>query len=277
MTTMIELAKRAWQTLRTHKYMWLFGFFAAAGTGSGAQASGSNGAAGAAGDLPSWLIPVLIAASLAAIAASLAHVISEGALIEVVKRSQQDQPHDLRTGFRTGLSCFWRVLGLKVIVVLVAIVIMGAAATPGVLAAIGMFPTWAGAVASILLGLPAVPVLLTVYFIYKYALRFAVLEDAGVMAAVNRARGFLHGRIVYSLKLLVTDGLGRAVASSVGAAVVLVVGGSVGLLVYAAAGLVPALVVGGVLAAPVALALTGIIGTYQSAIWTIGYLEERSI
>jgi hypothetical protein len=45
--------------------------------------------------------------------------------------------------------------------------------------------------------------------------------------------------------------------------------------VYLLWGLVPALVAGGVLALPVALAVTGAIGVFRSSVWTLHFMEAR--
>ena len=44
---------------------------------------------------------------------------------------------------------------------------------------------------------------------------------------------------------------------------------------YLAGGVVPAAVVGGLLLVPALLVLAGALGTYRSALWTLGYLAEQ--
>jgi hypothetical protein len=115
---------------------------------------------------------------------------------------------------------------------------------------------------------------LTGYLAYEYALRFAVLEGAPAVDAFRAALSFLHGRLVPSIVLMVTSSASAIVAGLAGL-VVAIPGALVGVAVYFAAGLVPAIVAGAVLFVPLLVPIIGALGTFRSAVWTIGFLDAR--
>jgi hypothetical protein len=141
------------------------------------------------------------------------------------------------------------------------------------LLALGLIP-W---MAALLLALPAVlvavPWLLTLYVIYAFALRIAVLENRHAVDAMHKARLFLHGRVLAGLKLLGAMALGHVGVGLAGILALLPVAALAG-AVYFTAGMVPAMVVGGLLALPIAFAMAGTLGAYRSSVWTVGYIEE---
>ncbi len=270
----IRIAKEALSTAWNHKYLWLFGFFVAGASGGGGGQGGAP-TAGGAGVVPDWVFLLLAGGAVLGLVALTMYIISEGALIEGVVKVREGEEFSIRAGFRSGLSHFWRVLGVKVLMLLAFVVSIGAAAAPAVLGKLGIIPLWLGVSITVPLALVAVPLVLTLYFIYTYALRITVLERQPVMAAIREAKEFLHGKLASSLKLLVAGGLGSVAAGLVGVLIVvpaLALGG----LGYVAGGVIPAVTAGAALALPVAVAIAGALGTYRSSVWTLGFLEARA-
>lgn len=263
-----RIAVESVRTLWAHKHLWFFGFFVAGGAGGSYVGDGG-------GDAPAWLWVAVAAAVALAACALFLHVVSESALIDGVRRLRVGEVHAVGRGFRTGLRFFAPILTVKLLAITAGLVCVGLAAAPAVLGATGVIPLWLGLGLTVLLLLPAVPLLLTVYFVYEYALRFVVLESRGAMDALAASRRFVRGRIAGSLKLLVVDAIGQVAAGLVGGVAALVAL-AIGFVVYLAAGLVPALIVGGSLLLPVAVAVAGARGTFRSSLWTIGWLDERA-
>ena len=85
---------------------------------------------------------------------------------------------------------------------------------------------------------------------------------------------FLRGRLSLALKLLVIDGVARAVSGVIGLPIALFAFG-IGFAVYAMAGIVPALIAGGLIMLPVLVVTTSAHGTFRSSLWTHGVLDER--
>ena len=265
----ISVMKKAWRAVRTHKTLWLFGLFAAAGSVSvniGEEQSAILGA---------WLWLILAAAALLALVLGVVHVVSEAALIEGVHRAwARAQPLTVRDGIRTGLRQFWRVLAIKVLVVLAMGLAGGLVALPAGLAVASVIPVLVGVLLTVFVAVVAVPVMLTVHFAGKYALRCAVIEDEAIAGALRGGIDFVHGRIGDSLGLMAVEILGNLAAGMAGG-VAAAIAAVIGLLVYLALGLVAGVIVGAVLVAPVAIAITGALGAYRSGVWTVGYLEGR--
>jgi hypothetical protein len=123
-----------------------------------------------------------------------------------------------------------------------------------------------------LLALPAIPWLLTLYFVRQYALRIAVLERCGTMESLRGSWDHLHGRIAQSLALFGVSLVGVLV-SSLAMIAFLIPAALIGGGVYLVAGLLPAIIAGTALMIPGALCALGFQGTYRSGVWTLGYLE----
>jgi hypothetical protein len=287
-------------TLR-NRALWVFGFFVAAGGGASGSAdtSGSSQdvAAGASAgtdatqELPGALAGLattaaslgeLVAANLPLVmggAAALGlgvlalHVLSEGALIEGVTRLHRDpaERFTLRRGFRLGLDHFGAVLGIKVLAMLLGLLLASVAAAPFVLAGLGVLPVAAAVAIGLPLAVLAIPAGITLYLVYALGLRVAVLENRRVVDAMHRARRLLHGRLLDGLKLLLTVGLGRIASQLLVIPVVLPVLALAG-LGWLVGGLVGAVVAVVTVAVPLALLLAALLGTWQSSVWSLGYL-----
>jgi hypothetical protein len=267
----LRIAKDALETTWKQKRLWLYGFFVAAGGGGG----GANFSEG--DSIPAWVIALIAVASVLGLAALFMHIISESALISAVAASRAGTPQPLRVGFRIGAALFARMLAVKALALLGALLTIAVIVAPVVLAVLELISLWVGVPITAVLALAAVPWLLTLYFIYEYAMRFVVLEGRTPFDALDRARAFLRGRLETTLQLLIADGIGRALAAAVGGFAVVVIGGVIGGAVYLISGHVLAAVIAGAVAvAPIAIADACVLGTYRSSIWTLGFLAARS-
>jgi hypothetical protein len=293
-------------TLRQPR-LWLFGLFAAAG--GGASASGESGSQAAHGDpataaastaesmqeLPASLagpltqvaelgaqvgevvaanLPLVIgAAALAGLGMVALHIVAEGALIEGVSRKHRDAqaPFTLRGGFRLGWSHFGAVLGVKALALALGMALASLVALPFVLTGLELLPLAAGLALGLPLAAVAIPLGVSLYLVYALGLRVAVLENRRVVDALRRARRLLHGHLLDGIKLLLTVGIGKAAAQFIAlpvvVPVVLVVG--LGWLLGGFLGALSALILAAV---PLALVGAALLGTWQSSVWTLGYL-----
>ena len=272
----LQVAKNSLRTLWNHKYLWVFGLFAAAGAGGGGGTPGQSAATGHAEALPPWVIPVIVGATVLAVFVAIAHVVSEGALIDSVHREHKQETHTASSAFRAGIRHFWRMLGLKLLLGLVYVSSALLLVVAPVLSAMKLIPLWAGLGVTLPLAVVAVPWFLTLYFVYVFAMRYVVVEERSVTSAIRGAHRFLHGRLVKAIELLLVEAVGRMACTTVGVVAILIVGGLVGGALYLAAGLLPALVALGVVAAPAALVVGGVTGAFSSSVWTHGFLEERA-
>lgn len=274
----MEVAREALKTIWTHKSMWLFGFFvAAAGAGGAGRAGGKVGPPSGlpAQDMPSWVFALIAVALVLGVVGMLLHVISDAALIDGVRRSRATQPVTIAEGFRSGFANFGRMVRVKLIGLGLGLGCAVVLAVPAVLRLTGLIPTWAMVVLLVPLIVVAVPVVLSIFFLNAYALRIAMLESKGAVVAYGEARRYLSGRILDSVQLLIVSFLGQ-IGGGMIMGLALLPAAMIGGLVYLAAGLVPALVAGGVIAVPLLATVLGATGAFQSAVWTVGYLEGRA-
>jgi hypothetical protein len=275
----VKIAKSAVHTIWTHKSLWLFGFFVAAGAGTGATRGTGVGkpplSIEGAHATPAWVFALIAVGVVLALVGLLVNVVSDAALIDGVRRSRASEPVTVRRGFHAGWASFGRLLRLKALVLAMYLGASLLLATPAGLHLLGAVPKVAMEVATLVLALAAVPVLLTLLLASKYAVRICALEGKGAVQSLGEARGFLSGRIRDSLQLLLVT-VGGQLAGAAAGLVVALPAAAIGVAVYFLAGLLPAVIIGGVLAVPFITAIIGATGAFQSATWTLAYLEGRA-
>jgi hypothetical protein len=269
--SVVEIVKQSLQIARTHKSLWLFAFVVGLGTGGGrGGAGGGGGGSSGAQGLP---VAAIVAAVLVVlIAAVVIRLVSEGALIEGVKRARRHESLSLREGFRVGWANWGVLLRIAAIYLVATIVSILVLAAPCFLAVqlLGRGVLVPLAIATLIV---AVPWLVTLYAMQALASRIAVLENRHALDAIRKARLFLHGRMRHVLKLMVAALVGTLFVLAIGALVI----GPVVLLLVAAAkllGTAPAAVIGTLALVPAVFVLVAFIGTVQSAAWTLGYLAD---
>lgn len=296
-----DIAKRSLVTVWTHKKLWLFGLFVAGtGGGSGGGSSGASPAAVAplaaegtavaegaplaetvgrlardAESFPGWLPWAIAAGVVFLLAVIVCHILSEGALIDGVRRDREKRRVSIGDGLRAGATYFGSILAVKA-----ALLGLGLLAALPLIAAVvaGASEVVAGRLAAALMVLVAIPTLaalLSIYVIYEVAQRMVVLDARSALDAIRWGRRFVHGRLALCLKLLIwsfVGQLGGGLAALVAAIPGVVVGGAVFLL----AGLGPAFIAGTVVSLPLFLAAIGASGCFRSAIWTHALLTARA-
>jgi hypothetical protein len=267
----LAIAREALGLAWRNKRLWVFGIFVAAASSGGAPGAPGGGSGG----LPAWALALAGGAVVLGAGALWMHVLSEGALIEGVRRARGGAPVEARQGFGYGRGCFGRVLQLKLAALGAITAATLVLAAPALLAWRQVLPAPAVVTLSATIIVMAVPWLLTGYFVYAYALRFAVLDGLGAWDAVRAAWRYLPGRVLESLKLLALAFAGQLGAGIAGA-VAVAPGVGLGALVFLSTGsAVAAVVAGCALALPPALAVAGALGTFRSAVWTLGFLDGR--
>jgi hypothetical protein len=274
MDTILPIAGEALRTLWRDKRLWFFGFFVAAGAGGGGVQLQTPAHGAQLAGVSALLVAALVAGGVVGLVALALHVVSEGALIRQVFEGRAGARPTMADGWRAGLGSAWRVLGVKLLVVLLSALAVGVGAVPVALGVAKLLPTWLGVALGVPLIVVAIPIIITLYLVHEVALRMVVLEGRGVLDALRGGRDFLRGRLAYVLSLVVVDGVVGA-ASGVVVLPFVMLALPVGVAVYAAFGLVPAVVTAAALLAPVAMALVGARGAFRSTLWTLSFLEER--
>lgn len=266
----VTIVKDALSTLRHHPRLWVFGFFVAAGGGTGVRLSRDGGPAA------EWIVPLAVAALAVAALVSAVNVVCEAALIDGVRTARRGEGYAIGAGMRAGVSAFWRIVGVKLAAFVTQVLTVGAMALPIGAVVLAGGPVWAGALGTAALALTLLPWLLSVYFVYEWALRIVVVEGRGVRAAIGEGFRFLEGRVLLSLQIAVAAGLGQFAAGAVGLLFALPVAAVAGLVFWLVGPIAAAITFGSVMA-PIAICLVAALGTYRSSVWTHGYLRGRAL
>jgi hypothetical protein len=295
-----DLLSEAFRLTWRNRYLWFFGFFIAGGGGSfnfPANFGGEevrNPFGPVAGPLQ-WIsdnlvlfltviISVIVVLALIFLVLS---IISHGALAESVAALHRGETRGFGPAFRVGTTNFWRVLGLKVLFFLIALGLILVIFLPvvlGALAAFSLTDSTGLRVLAVVLGVLFVFVALIVVF-----LPFAIVNQFGLRElVVSRRRitesiagGFRLFRrnigrslLVWLIQLAVMLGLGIAVLVALVILGAILLGPAIALFAtdHATAGVVAG-VVGGVLFLVPVFVISGAIGAFNHAYWTLAYLR----
>jgi hypothetical protein len=274
----LEMIKAGLRIARSSKSLWLYGFF----VGLGAMANnGSKNHMPWSPVLPhaftgGTVLPAILALTLVG-AGVFIYFVSEGALIEGVRRLRGDKPPTVREGWHDGVA-HWAVLfRIAIIFFTTSVGSLVFLAAPALIALKASNTALAIALA-IPGALIAVPCLVTLYMWQAFAARIAVIENRHTGDAIGKARLFLHGRVLYGLKLIVAALLGRVIvmlagAIGLGTAALLVIGV---LKIFGVTQVaIPVIALGATTLLPIAFVVIAISGTTLSSIWTIGYLTPE--
>ena len=295
-----DLLSEAFRLTWRNRYLWFFGFFIAGGGGSfnfPANFGGEevrNPFGPVAGPLQ-WIsdnlvlfltvvISVIVVLALIFLVLSM---ISQGALAESVAALHRGETRSFGSAFRVGTTNFWRVFGLKVLFFLIALGLILVIFLPvvlGALAAFSLTDSTGLRVLAVVLGVLFVLVALVVVF-----LPFAIVNQFGLRElVVSRRRitesiagGFRLFRrnigrslLVWLIQLAVMLGLGIAVLVALVIFGAILLGPAIALFAtdHATAGVVAG-VVGGVLFLVPVFVISGAIGAFNHAYWTLAYLR----
>lgn len=289
--------KRAWQIIWKFKVLWIFGILASCGqaSNSGGQNSGyrysfSGNDVNLSPRIEQFFnqlnpaivalliaIAIIVALFLIVIAILLGTVGRVGLIRGTVKAEQGAEKLTFGELWREGLSYFWRVFGLNLligIIIFLAVVILAILAVVFTIGTLGLFVLCLLPIICVL-----IPVVWAISVIIEQANVALVVENLGIMDAINRGwqvvRNNIGSMIVMSLILF----LG---VSLIGGAII----GLPLLIVLApmAAGYVSGTneairngwLVSGLfflVYLPILIVLSGILRAYTSSAWTLTYLR----
>jgi hypothetical protein len=291
-----KIAKRALEITWRHRALWLFGFLLAL-FGGGAGGGGAQGLQYRIDQSelarPEWALGlalfVLVVVFVLCVLAVVLNNVSRGALIGMVCEVEETGDTSVRSGWRSGSSRLWSLIGIDLITVIPAVIaamaLMALALAPLLLAlAQRSALTARGILLTVVLGLAVVLVLIVagtaLGIVREFAYRQCVLEGKGVWGSIREAYRMVRANLQHAAVMwLVLFGIDLA-ASVVALPLALVgfgLAGGAGAAVYAATQSgASAIVVGLMLAVPVLLVMAVVGGVYlafRSAAWTLAYGE----
>jgi hypothetical protein len=295
-----DLLSEAFRLTWRNRFLWFFGFFVAGGGGTfnfpanfgGQEMQDPFGPdAGPmdwiADNLVLFLTAVISVVVVLALIFLVLSMISHGALAESVAALHRGETRGFGSAFRTGTANFWRVLGLKVLFFLIALGLALLIFLPvvlGGLAAFSLTDSTGLRVLAVVLGVIFVFVALVVVFlpfaiINQYALRELVVSRRRIMESIAGGFGLFRRNIgrsllVWLIQLAVMLGLGIAMLVVLVIFGAILLGPAIALFAteHATAGVVAG-VVGGILFLVPVFVISGAVGAFNHAYWTLAYLR----
>jgi hypothetical protein len=290
---------RAWEITWRYKILWILGFLAALGEGTGGLNSsyrfGSQDFQN--GTLPNFNMPALASglivgfaclAFIIGIALFVISTMARGGLIAAAAQVEDDGNTTLGSAWAVGQRRFWTLFGIGVLMVLPILLIV-------LLAVIGIFMVAGGAILSgnrgenaagpVIAGLFAcicplicvaviAGIVLTV--LRLFAERAAILEGLGWTAAVGRGwqvmRQNLGNTLILWIIFLVLGLIIGAIAAAISLPIVAPLAIFVGNNGLSNAALIPICGLG-LIATLIAAIVGAILNTFTSATWTLAYRQ----
>lgn len=300
-----KILKRAYEIVIKNKYLWLLGLLAGGGGislyngGSGFSGldqenifkGGEDISVNRASDLAGKvlgdytgitsdiLMAIVIAVLIFAIIMIYLSITAKGAILSAVDEIDADKKVALGEAWRSGKKYFWRLFWLSVITSL--IVFVPIAVVVGVSVALYLSGLKVTAVIiGVLFALVFVIGLIYLSLFYPYAERMLVLENISTTQSLKDGVAFFNKNwkeavIMYLVMIAVNIGI-SFVLLIVGSIIVIVLG-LLGVAIYYASHVlvwIYAVPVGLVLIA-ILLIISGIIASYNSAVYTLTYKEIK--
>jgi hypothetical protein len=293
-----DIIRDAFRITWRNRFLWFFGFFAAGSGGVSNLFNVPSNFQRAPGDLagvPRWvsenLVAALVVVGILALVLVLLFIvlslISSGGLAESVAAMDGGEGRRFSSTWRAGIANFWRVLAQAVLLFLIGLGLLLLIALVAVLPIVLTFALTdsVGARVSVsgLFGLLGVLLLILVYvpltIIGQYALRELVVDRERIAYSIAAGYGLFRRNIGRSLLVWIIS-----IALSIGIGIALVVflllvglvlflpSIALGFAEYATAAVVAG-VVAGVILLPIFLVISGALGAFSHAYWTLAYLR----
>jgi hypothetical protein len=292
-----DIIRDAFRISWRNKFLWFFGFFAAGSSGvtnffnvpTNFQGAGDMSGAGRwiNDNVVAALVIVGIVVLVLVLLFIVLSLISAGGLTESVAAIDGGEQRRFFSTWRAGTANFWRVLlqaillfliGLGLLVLLLLVAVLPIALTFALTEAVG-----ARVAVAVLFGLLGVLLLVLVYvplsIIGQYALRGLVVDRERVARSIAAGYALFRRNIGRSLLVWII-----AVALSIGIGIaMLIVLLLAGFLLFLptillafneyATAAVATGVVAGLILLPILLVLSGAVGAFSHAYWTLAYLR----
>ena len=292
-----DIIRDAFRITWRNKFLWFFGFFAAGGGGGSnffnfpSNFEGTGDMSGAGQWLNNNVVAVLVIVGIVVLVLVVLFIvlslISAGGLTESVAAIDAGERRRFSTTWRAGTANFWRVLlqvilffliglGLLLLLLLVAGLPIGLtfALTEAVGARIAVAVLF-GVLGLLLLVLVFIPLSI----IGQYALRELVVDRERVARSIAAGYGLFRRNVGRSLLVWIIA-IAINIAIGIAMLIVLLIAGLILFLPtiilafneYATAAVATG-VIAGLIFLPILLVLSGAVGTFSHAYWTLAYLR----
>lgn len=289
-----DIIRKAAKITFKHKFLWLFGFFAASSYSSLNlyNYSGSDINKIYQGDPQKifdnissylserWILFAVVGGIilLLLLIFAILNFISQGALIGCVNHIDLKKKTGIGHGFQTGGKHFFRILGIGFLgglAVVIALLVLGAP-----IAMLFAYQLFGRALILLLIGLIIfIPLSIVVHFITTFGKRYAVIHDMKILNAMKMAFNLFVKNIGASILmglLLFIIGMAAAIALLIAIFIVAIPFIALGFIAYAALkfiGILLVIIIGAVVLIALSVVYSAIISTYQSCVWTLFFKE----
>lgn len=293
-----DIIRDAFRITWRNKFLWFFGFFAAGSSGgtnffnvvpSNFQGAGDMSGAGRwiNDNLVAALVIVGIVVLVLVLLFIVLSLISAGGLTESVAAIDGGERRRFSSTWRAGTANFWRVLGQAILLFLIGLglllLLLLVAALPIALTFALTQSVGARVVVAVLFGVLGVLLLVLAFIplsiVGQYALRELVVDRERVARSIAAGYGLFRrnvGRslLVWLISVALSIGIGIALL------IVLLLTGFILFLPtiilvfneYTSAAVATG-VIAGLILLPILLVLSGAVGTFSHAYWTLAYLR----
>lgn len=297
-----EIISSAVRLTWRNQFLWFFGFFAGASTSFNFPGGGGDFGNGGMGGFPAplrgiaawiqdnlalFLTVVITLGVLIVVVGIVLSMISQGALAESVAALDRGEERRFGSAWRAGTANFWRVLGLKVLFLIISIGVSLILTLVLVAPTVGIFfatESVAARVIAVVFAVLAGLALLVLIFlplavIGQWALRRLVVDRDRIWESIKSGYGLFRRNIGRSLLIWLIQ-LGLMLGAGIVMLIAIIL---LGLLLvgpafllanadYTAAAIAVGAIGGAVLLA-VFFVLSAILGTFNSSYWTLAYLR----
>lgn len=298
-----NLVKRPFEIVARRPYLWLLGFLAGgatafnfSGNGPGhGQHTGSGEYSGLSSavlqaiwnDNWGWMVGILAFLILVVLVLFVLGSIATGGIIHATVEHDAGRDYRFGIAWRAGYATGWRIAGLRLLVLVVAIVpglligalvlsaVAGAASSPA--AAVGF-----GLVAAVAF-LASLVFWLALSVAFRLAQRFIVLEDGHVAESLTNGFRMLRwhlGEIAIGWLILLALSIGVGIAGAILAVAVGIPAVALGFGGWAIGGMIGAIVTGSfatVFFLGIVFAAAGAYSAYSSVYWTLLFTTVRTL
>lgn len=268
-------ARVAW----SHKFLWFFGFFAASGGGGSGNYSsvGEHGAERIRDFFLSHieiLVLLIMGVVLLWLVLLVMNVISKGALLSCISRSDRGETIRFEEGWYAGLRHFWGVLGIGLIGLFAFLAVSAICVFAVVIPLIGGAPGIAVALfIGAILFIPYVLFLFLLAFTIIYAEREYVIGDVTVLDALQTGWDMTRSYFWQSLLMWLVS-FASAIAFFI-AVVVLLLAMSIPFILIGIASPVAGLIMGIPVGIAALILCVSAFSTYDHALWTLLYADLK--
>jgi len=290
--------KHAWEIVWKFKVLWIFGILAGLGqaSNSGGSNSGYRYSAGSDKLNPSIerffaqldtaqitliiTIAIIVVLVLIVLTILLGTIGRVGLIRGTMKAEQGAERLTFGELWRDGLTYFWRVFGLNLLIGLIIFLVILAIFIPGVILTVATLGLFVFCLLPIICVL--VPALWVVSVVVEQANVALVVENLGIIAAIKRGWQVVRENIgnMIVMALILVLGVSLIGGFIIGLPIAVVIAPAlIGVATGTSDALRNGLIIAGLLFAaylPILLLLSGILRAYISSAWTLTYMRLSS-